>query len=588
MHCIVSISGMEETVSMHGSRIPKPMLLIGDTPIAATLFRGLRDLQEFFERIYIAGSGLKPYEDWLKFCLHDDFFKTKVTFLKVQDSQGLGDDAWRAVEWLSERKKLPSSLAVIRPDVFWKDVSFLTDESLGSFRVYASGSPLDCWRFDSFVDLVNAMAFLEDKGIKSMEALSEKLSERGDLPAFDASSFMMPTGTQRERLLAAKWAAEQERGGEYAVDVDLDRQTVKLSNAWKAKRWTPAVHLSERAAQSRLWDCWDFLDSACSWQKPYLQQPVSRGPNVRGQYCNWIELQWIPDSSVEAMMMHRPMSEQEWRSIMDKALDILEEKFWLEQERDWRSDADKKDRTRFVEEREEYWQDIVKAKVPQFSRIKWETILSRHVEWLESHVRDRKAVFHNGTGGRMVHGSLSLKNIRCNWQSLDIRFINPSCRTGVLVDSLSEYAPMYADCWCLLPVFRTGRHVDCGPEGLDVPDFLADNAAAIEGILDARLGDAAKEAKTEALMLALDSIEDVPADYRKTMLAFLHYRADELYTGASDIVRRKVQHECIGRERGFEECPNPKRDMRCIREMPRREPHSPFHPHPHPMPFPKP
>ena len=568
MQCIVSISGMEETISSCGLRSPKPMLLIGEKPLMSNLFEELQKMHEFFERIYIVGSDLKPYEDWMHFCLKDEFFKTKISFLKAADSSSIDTDVWSAVEWLASGDHILSEdLLIVRPDIFWTDLSFVSDEQKGSWRAYTDGRPLNVWKTEGFARTVNAMAYAEEHGKPTMEGFTEKAEADGWLGAVDAAPFLMPLKNPKDLLDAAKWRESQKSGGALDCEIDLKRQTVKMSNAWRTKKWTPAVHLVEREIQSLLWDCWDFLDSAGSWQRPYLPAPVSRGPNVRGQYCNWIELQWIPDSSVEAMMLNRALSESEWRSIVDKALDILEESFWLEQEKDWRSDADRKDRARYLEDRSVYWQNLIETSIQQFSRIKWETVLSRHLEWLEDHVKDRKSVFHNGTGGRMVHGGLSLRNILCNWQTLDIHFALPRNRTGILVDSLSEYAPMYADCWALLPVFIQGRHVDCGPEGLDVPDYIAENAASIEGILDERLGDQAREAKTEALMFALESIKDVPADHRKAFLAFLHYRADELYTGSSSTVRRRMADEAVNDERRYAECPKARKDFACLKEI---------------------
>lgn len=571
-------------ISPCGARIPKSMLLAGEKPLLANLIEELQKMQEFFERIIIVGSDLKPYEEWMRFCLHDKFFETKLSFVKSGNSQSLDDDVWSIAEWLSDSRLNPE-LVIVRPDIFWTDLSFLMDEGRGSWRAYANGKPLQLWKIEDFAGMVNAMVSLDEIGKWTMDSLSEKFESEEKMGALDVSSSMMPLETRKDFIDAVRWSESRRQGGAFAADVDSKRQTVKIMNAWKAKRWTPSVHMSEREAQSRLWDCWDFLDSCTSRQKPYLPVPVSRGPNVRGQYCNWIEIQWIPDSSVEAMMLSHPMSEAEWRNIMDKALDILEENFWREQEADWRSDADRKDRTKLVEDISAYWDDLVHERIPRFSAIKWQTVVSRHVEWLEDHVKNRKAVFHNGTGGRMVHGDLSLKNILCNWQTLDIHFVNPKNRTGILVDALNEYAAMYADCWCLLPVFIHGRHVDCGSDGLDVPDFIADNAAHLEGILDIRLGDAAKEAKTEALMFALESMDEVPEEHRKAFLAFLHYRADELYVGSSNMARKRdeIPAACIGLKEGmFFHCPKAAEGEFICSKMKHRHLHhlhSIHHPH---------
>lgn len=569
-------------VSSCGNQIPKSMLLVGEKPLAANLFEELLKMQEFFERIIIVGANLKPYEEWMRFCLHDEFFKTKLSFVRSGDSASINDDVWNVVEWISETKHSPD-LLIVRPEVFWTDLSFLMDEGKGSWQAYANGKALPVWKLEGFAGIVNAMVSLDEIGKWSMAELTAKLEAEGKLGVLDANGTMLPLETQSDFIAAARWRSSQERGGAFATEIDDSRQTVKISNAWKAKKWTPEVHMSEREAQSRLWDCWDFLDSASSEQRPYLQVPISRGPNVRGQYCNWIELQWIPDSSIEAMMLSRAMSEAEWRSMMDKALDILEESFWQEKEADWRSDADRKDRTRMVEDLAAYWEDLIKERIPSFSSIKWQTVASRHVEWLEDHVKNRKAVFHNGTGGRLVHGDLSFKNILCNWQTLDVHFVNPKNRTGILVDAMNEYAAMYADCWCLLPVFIRGRHVDCGAEGLDVPDFIADNAAHLEGILDVRLGEDAKEAKTEALMLALESMDEVPEEHRKAFLAFLHYRAEELYVGSSSIARSRdeIPAECIGLDEGVVfKCPKPSNgEFICQKQKLKDPDFYPHHPH---------
>ena len=570
MLCIISTSGLQETVSPCGAKVPQSMLLAGEKPLLANLVEELQKMEEFFERILLVGSDLKPYEEWMRFCLHDEFFKTKISLVRSKDSADLSGDVWSIFEWVSETSEAPEIL-VIRPDRFWTDLSFLSDESKGTWRAYADGKPLDIWKFESFAATVNAMVWLNERNQWSMEALTEKLFGEGRMKALDATGCLLPLNSQKDFLAAARWRESQSSGGAFALDIDPDRQTVKITNAWKAKRWTPEVHMAEREAQSRLWDCWDFLDSANSWQKPYLQAPVSRGPNVRGQYCNWIEIQWIPDASLEAMMLNRAMTEGEWRDVFEKALDILQEKFWQEQEADWRSDADRKSRTKFLEDCAAYWDDLIRERVPSFSGIKWQTVVSRHLEWLEDHVKNRKSVFHNGTGGRLVHGDLSLKNILCNWQTLDIHFVNPKNRIGVLVDAFSEYASLYADCWCLLPVFIQGRHVDCGPEGLDVPDFISENAASLEGILDARLGDEAKEAKTEALMLALESLDEVPQEHRKAFLAFLQYRTEELYVGSSSIARSRseIPADCIGLDEGvIFRCPKPlEGDPKCLKQM---------------------
>lgn len=576
---------MQEVVSPCGGQIPKSMLLVGEKPLAANLFEELFKMQEFFERIIVVGADLKPYEEWMRFCLHDDFFKTKLSFVRSGDSASINDDVWNVVEWISETSHAPD-LLIVRPEVFWTDLSFLMDEGKGSWQAYANGKALPIWKLEGFASIVNAMIKLDKAGKWSMAELTAKLESEGKIGALDANGTMLPVDSPKDFHAAVKWRSSQKEGGAYVIEVDESRQTVKVSNAWKAKKWTPTVHMSEREAQSRLWDCWDFLESSSSLQRPYLQVPVNRGPNVRGQYCNWIELQWIPDSSIEAMMLSRAMPEAEWRTIMDKALDILEESFWQEQEADWRSDADRKDRTRMVEELSSYWDDLVKERIPSFSAIKWQTVVSRHVEWLEDHVRNRKAVFHNGTGGRLVHGDLSLKNILCNWQTLDVHFVNPKNRTGILVDAMSEYASMYADCWCLLPVFVRGQHVDCGAEGLDVPDFIADNAAHLEGILDIRLGEDAKEAKTEALMLALESMDEVPLEHRKAFLAFLHYRAEELYVGSSNVARRRdeIPAECIGlNEDAVFNCPKAsKGDIICSKTMFQHHHHPHHYQHHHP------
>ena len=185
---------------------------------------------------------------------------------------------------------------------------------------------------------------------------------------------------------------------------------------------------------------------------------------------------------------------------------------------------------------------------------------------MESHVKDRKSVFHNGTGGRLVHGNLTLGNILCNWQTLDIHFINPLNRTGILVDAFSEYAGLYVDCWCLLPVFMHGRHVDYGANGLDVPDYIADNAYAIESLLDARLGEKAVQAKTEALMSALEMIDVVPEEHRKAFMAFLQYRANELYAGSIHSRAAIDRRQCIGEDTHYARCPKSEPLVDCIKE----------------------
>ena len=553
MICILSTSGLKKVVSNCGAEVSKAMLLVGEKPVCSHMLDELYALQEFFEKVLIVGSDLKEFEDWTKFGMHDEFFKTKLVFLKDSNAKSIDDDVWSAMDWIYSKKWRPQVI-IMRPDIYTLDVSKITDGYLGSFQAYADGKPLEIWKLSDFALSINTMLKMEEEERWSLNNLVEALQSQGKLEALDITGAILPLETRGDYIAA--WKMQQSDNGPVSCEVDTKRQTMKISNAWRTKRWTSSIYASERHVQSMLWDCWDFLEYASPEQKTYLQNPVDRGPNVRGEYCNWIELQLIPDASVQAIMMGRSLDQKSWQEIMDKVLDILEESFWQEQEPDWRSDADKKDRIMFVERMSDRWLDLVKEKVPVFSMIKWETLVRRYLEWMKNHVKDRKYVFHNGTGGRLVHGDLSLKTILCNWQTLDIHFVNPVNRTGILVDSFGEYSGLYADCWCLLPVFIQGKHVDYGKDGLDVPDYIAENAFEIESILDSRLGEKSAYAKTEALLQALSSIELVPEEHKKAFLAFLQYRANELYLGS---VQSKVSiinefQPCIGEIGGKSAC----------------------------------
>ena len=564
MICILSTSGLKKVVSDCGAEVSKAMLLIGEKPICSHMLDELQALQEFFEKILIVGSDLKEFEDWAKFGMHDEFFKTKLVFLKDSNAKCIDDDVWSAMDWMYAKEWRPQVI-IMRPDMYALDISKITDGYLGSFKAYADGKPLDIWKLSDFAIAVNTMLKLNEEEKWSLDNLSETLMSKGEMEALDISGAILPLETRGDYLRA--WKLQQPSDGPISYEVDTERQTIKIGNAWRTKKWTPSIYASERGVQSMLWDCWDFLEYANPVQKTYLQNPVDRGPNVRGEYCNWIELELIPDSSVQAIMMGRSLGKKSWQEIMDKALDILEESFWQEQEPDWRSDADRKDRTRFLERISDQWLDLVKEKVPVFSMIKWETLVRRYLEWMESHVKDRKYVFHNGTGGRLVHGNLSLKTILCNWQTLNIHFIDPANRTGILVDSFDEYSGLYADCWCLLPVFIQGRHVDYGKDGLDVPDYIAENAFEIESILDARIGEKSTYAKTAALVQALSSMELVPEEHRKSFLAFLQYRANELYVGSihSKVSISNELQPCIGEIGGSSSCPKKSCPLNCTK-----------------------
>ena len=580
MICILSTSGLEKVVSDCGAEVSKAMLLIGDRPLCANILDELQARQEFFERILIVGSNLKEFEDWAKFGMHDEFFKTKIIFLRDSNAECLDDDIWAAYDWM-QSKDWNSSVLAMRPDIFALDLGKLTDGSVGGFRAYAHGSALNVWKLPDFVEAVNLMVSLNEAGKWSMNELTNVLMERGRMEALDITEAILPLKTRSDYLTA--WKSRLSDDGPISCEIDTDRQAMKLSNAWRSKKWSPKIHLVERDVQSRLWDCWDFLESASSTQKPYLQEPIRRGPDVRGEYCNWIELTLIPDASLQAMMMGRKMDAKAWSEILDKALNIMEEEFWEEKEPDWRSDADRKDRAKFLDRLTDKWMDLVREKVPTFSMIKWDTLVRRHLEWMASHVKDRKSVFHNGTGGRLVHGNLTLKDILCNLQTLDIHFTNPVNRTGILVDTFEEYAGLYADCWCLLPVFIKGRHVDYGNKGLDVPDYIAENAYEIESILDARLGDKAIHAKIEALMLALEMLDTVPLEHRKAFIAFLQYRANELYVGSvnAKVALDNGPEPCIGEIGGKEACPKRRlmpmcaKDRKCLFQNPSKCPMRP-------------
>ncbi len=564
MICILPTSGLEKVVSNYGAETSKAMMLLGERPVCASLLDELQRLEEFFEKIILVGSGLKEFEDWARFGMHDEFFKTKFLFLKDDNAANVNDDIWAAFEWMSEKDWNPETL-IVSPDICVRDIGKLTDGSLGSFRAYAHGSPVGIWKLKDFAEAVNAMVILEREENWSMGALTDKLMERGSMEALDITDEVLKLSTRGDYINAWKEKAPLNDGGPLAFAIDTDRQTIRMSNAWKSKKWTPAIWKTERMVQSSLWDCWNFLENAGPMQRTYLPTPINRGPDVRGEYCNWIELGLIPDSSVQALMMGRKLDKDSWSEIMEKALNILEESFWTEQEPDWRSDADRKDRARLLERLSDKWTDLIQSKVSTFSLIKWDTLVKRHLEWMESHVKDRKSVFHNGTGGRLVHCNLSLKTILCNWQTLDIHFIDPANRTGILVDAFEDYAGLYLDCWCLLPVFIHGRHVDMGAEGLDVPDYIADNAFEIESILDARLGEKAVQAKIEALMLALELFDLVPEGHRKAFMAFLQYRANELYVGSVH-TKAVIDNACVWEENHYARCPKAERIMQCSKE----------------------
>lgn len=567
MICILSTSGIEKAISSCGAETSKAMLVIGEQPLCSSILNELQSLEEFFEKILIVGSDLKDFEDWAKFGMHDEFFKTKLTFLRNADAKSMDDDVWGAYEWLTTQEGRPQVLA-IRADIYALDFGRLVDGDLGSFRAYADGSPLDIWRMDDFVESVNTMVELNEEGQWSLEAFTNAMMQKGKMEALDMTGAVLSLKTRKDYFKVLKMQLAQKSDSPFAYEVDEERQTIRISNAWKSKRWSPSVWKTERMVQSGLWDCWDYLESASPSQRPYLPAPIDRGPDVRGEYCNWIELQMLPDASLESMMISRKLDESSWREMLDKVLDILEEEFWTEKEPDWRSDADRKDRQRYLDMLSDKWMDLVRAKVPTFSMIKWDTLVKRHLEWMESHVKDRKSLFHNGTGGRLAHGNLSLKTILCNWQTLDIHFIEPTARTGILVDSFAEYVGLYAGCWCLLPVFIRGRHVDCGADGLDVPDYIAENAYAIESILDSRLGEKAVQAKIEALMQSLELFELVPAEHQKAFMAFLQYRANELYIGSVNSRAKVDRHEpCIGEMENYARCPKLKKLQMCLKEM---------------------
>ena len=142
------------------------------------------------------------------------------------------------------------------------------------------------------------MVKLEEEGQWSLESFTNAMMEKGKMEALDISGAILPLKTRKDYFKAWKrQLAQKMADSPFAYEVNAEKQTIKISNAWKSKKWSPSIWKTERMVQSGLWDCWDYLEAASPSQKAYLQLPIDRGPDVRGEYCNWIELQMIPDAS---------------------------------------------------------------------------------------------------------------------------------------------------------------------------------------------------------------------------------------------------------------------------------------------------
>ena len=539
MFVILSTSGLEFQLSLYASEMNKTMVLVNKKPIISYILDELYSYTDFIDKIFIVGKDLKPIENFFKFDYKDESFKTKITCLKNEDSTSLISDFYSAIEYMADEMNVHGDVEVLlwRTDELSTNTRVFTDYSIGSFQAYFGTRPLNIWKFTQFPHIVNNLLYLKENHSLTMDNFIQKYSEWDTFITLNYDFEYDKLDNDYDFFVVNSKYINNDSHLHHIINVDLKDQTMEFTNKYYDTKFTRETYEKSRNIQWDLWSHYNFLEYADNEQMAYLPYPIDRSIDIRGEYCDNIKVKWIMDPSLSHTMIYETINPNLWTNIFEKVCYILKEKFIKK---------NKCCKCRIDDDIIEKWlKDFLKdlkcsiacvyGCCPRCNANKYNNDLYLWMELydkLEMDLRNyinHDTLFYNGMENRYVHGNLTLENIKCNMTNGDIHFVSPYHRNREIVCTVEDYGMILRDTYAMYPLFQCGKFVDYGKNGLDVPDYIAENADTITNAIGTHIGDDLELMKEYSLFMALKNcFEEIPEENQDAYRTFLNFRVREI------------------------------------------------------------
>lgn len=526
MYVIISTSDLD-IPTVFGGSINKTMSLLYKKPLISYILNELYSYNDFIDKILIIGNNLKPVEDFFKFDYKDEFFKTKIICLKNEDSKDFITDIYSSVEYIADNLNVNNEIEILvwRGNEIIENTKIFTDYTIGSFKC----KNIDVVKFTKFPHLVNNLIYLKENNELTFDNLLERYLVRDSLNELTKDYQYIPLKNDYDYYVAQAKMINKDYHENYDIHIDLTLQSINLRSKHLNEKFSRETYEKIRLNQWNLWSYYDFITLADNRQLTFLPNPIHKDIDIKGEYTNEITVKWIPDNSLRYALLYQQLPGKIWNNIFIKIMSILDEIFHKKED----SPAFRLDKS-VLEDFIKNFLKNAKCSIP--------CVIKKHtdlIKWMELYddfeKRFRKfvnfdTVFYNGVENRLVHGNLSLENIKCNLSNGSIHFVNPLDRGRKIVCTLEDYSEMLLDSYCLFPLFLTGKFVDYNNRGIDIPDFISESAEHITSSIACFIDDIVL-VKEYALFRGLQSFFEIPCELRNAFRSFLNFRVREILNG---------------------------------------------------------
>lgn len=478
MYVIISTSGLDITTSIFSEPLNKSMILLNKKPIISYILDELYSYMDFVDKIFIVGNNLKPIENFFKFDYKDEFFKTKIYCLKNEKSNDFETDFYSAVEYITDNlMKKDCNVLLWRADELVTNTKIFKDYTLGSFRCCYNNENINVYKLTSFPDIVNNLLYLKENNQLTMDNFLERYKNRQNVIDLSDEIIYYRLKNDYDYYKAESSFINKTEHENHFIKVSLLDQSIRLRNKYKMCQFSRGNYEKSRKVEWDLWSHYNFLEYSNNVQQTYLPNIIDRDIDIRGEYTDEITVKWIPDSSLRYMMLYQTHSSKIWHNIINKVCYILANIFH-KKEKDYHYRIDESVLEQYVNDLLKDMKCSIPCNVSKNDWHWWMELYDDFAKRFRAFVNPDTA-FYNGTDERLVHGDLSLDNVKCSIYTGMIHFVNPFNRLRKIVNILEDYSSMLVDSYCIYPIFETEKYISYHKHGLDVPDFIADNSDAI-------------------------------------------------------------------------------------------------------------
>lgn len=479
MYVIIAASEMETSLVPLSKPICKTLVPINGKPILQYILDELYSYQADIDKIVIVKRNIQDIQEYLKYSLQDDFFRTKIHCVNIDSTINefsFFSDFYTGVEFLVDTLKVKSSEILLwSADELVLRSRKLVDLTTGSFCCSYNKNPVKIYRFDEFAYVVNTLVTLHNDGkphtIQDFLDLYKMTSDVSILEDFGSYKVW---NTQLDYYKVQSEFIQNDVYNSIVIDIDVDKEQITKTNKYVNYDYSYSINELSRNVQYKLWSEANFLDLANKEQSIFLPEIISQGVNKRGEYCDWITEELIQGTTLESLLLCEEISKENWYSIFEKIVDVLQQTFHIDELEDddelYSSYVSKKVRERYVEDVRKISLEIISELQDEFSYdnrfdnyfyidcntiAEWKMFLDDFMPEYEKYA-DKDTIIYNGTCERLVHNNLTFDNILYDTFNTQLHFINPRSRQWEIVDKNRDYAMLYLSCYCGLSALKYG------------------------------------------------------------------------------------------------------------------------------------